>query len=87
MPKTRKLYLMPPYLTLSIIKYRSRVSGAIQQKHLRPPLHHDVLAIEKGTRFLSTTVGQHIYIYVCVCVCVCVCACGWAAVLHLSVFD
>ena len=28
-PKTQKWYLMPPCLTLSIIKYGSRVSGAI----------------------------------------------------------
>ena len=31
-PKTQKWYLMPPCLTLSIIRYVSRVSGAIQRK-------------------------------------------------------
>ena len=31
-PKTQKWYLMPLYLTLSIIRYGSRVSGAIQGK-------------------------------------------------------
>ena len=30
--KTQKWYLMPPCLTLSIIRYISRVSGAIQGK-------------------------------------------------------
>ena len=28
----KKLYLMPPCLTLSTVRYRSRVSGAIQEK-------------------------------------------------------
>ena len=28
--KKKKMYLMPPYLTLSIIRYGSRVSGATQ---------------------------------------------------------
>ena len=31
-PKTQKWYLMPPCLTLSIIRYGLRVSGAIQGK-------------------------------------------------------
>ena len=31
-PKTQNVYLMPPWLTLSIIKYVSRVSGSIQRK-------------------------------------------------------
>ena len=30
--KKKKKYLMPPCLTFSIIKYRSRVSRAIQRK-------------------------------------------------------
>ena len=41
-------YLMPPCLTLSIIMYVSRVSGASQEKKLYPPLHLGVVAIEKG---------------------------------------
>ena len=31
-PKTHKWYLMPPCLALSIIRYGSRVSGAVQGK-------------------------------------------------------
>ena len=31
-PKTQKIVQMPPCLTLSIIKYGSKVSGAIQRK-------------------------------------------------------
>ena len=46
-------------LTLSIIKYESRVSGAIQGNELCPSLHLDAVAIEKGAFGLSsTTVGQ-----------------------------
>ena len=57
--KLKKWYLMPPYLTLSNTRYESRVSGAIQVKHLHLPLHHDVVAIEKGAfGSLSTAVGQ-----------------------------
>ena len=43
MPKTKKRYLMPPCLTLNIITYGLRVSGAIQENELRPP----VAAFEK----------------------------------------
>ena len=58
-PKTQKCYLMPPYLTLIIISYGSRVSGAIQGKELHPTLHHGVVAIKKGTfRSPSTMDGQ-----------------------------
>ena len=38
---------MPPCLTLKIIRYGSRVSGAIQGKELHPPLHVSVVANEK----------------------------------------
>ena len=30
--RLKKWYLIPPWLTLSIIRYGSRVSGAIQEK-------------------------------------------------------
>ena len=35
-PKTKK-YLMPPCLTHSIVRYRSRVRGAILEKEYCPP--------------------------------------------------
>ena len=50
---------MPPYLTLSIIRYRSRVSRAIQGKKKSSPLH---LGEKEAFRLPSTTVGQIIYI-------------------------
>ena len=64
---------MHPCLTLSIIRYGLRVSGAIQGKELHPPQHLVVVAIEKGAfRLFLNVVGQlayifiyiHIYIYI-----------------------
>ena len=40
---------MPPCLTLSIIRYGSRVNGDILGKEYRPSQHLGVVAIEKGT--------------------------------------
>ena len=55
---------MPPYLTLNIIRYGSRISGAIQGKEQHPPLHISAAPIEKGAfRSPLTMVGQLIYIY------------------------
>ena len=50
---------MPTSLTLRIIRYRLMVSGAIQGKEYRPPLHLSVVAIQKGAFGLpSTNVSQ-----------------------------
>ena len=57
-----KTHLMPPCLTLSIIKYGLRVSWAIQVKKLRPSQHLDVVAIEKEA-FGLTTGGQLLTIH------------------------
>ena len=61
-PKTikKKRYLMPLCLTLSIIRYSSRVSGVIQGIATPAiPLHLSVVVIKKGAfRSPSTTVGQ-----------------------------
>ncbi len=46
--KLTKWYLMPPCLTLSIIKYGSRVKWSNPGKGVAPPLHIGVVAIEKG---------------------------------------
>ena len=53
--KKKKRYFMPPCLTLSIIRYRSRVKEAIQRKELHPLLHPSVVAIEKGAFGLPPT--------------------------------
>ena len=42
--KTQKMVLDASYLTLSIIRYGSRVSGVIQEKELHPYLHLGVVA-------------------------------------------
>ena len=47
-PKTLKWYLMPPCLTLSIIKYGSRVKWRNPGKGVPPSVHLGVVAIEKG---------------------------------------
>ena len=47
-PKIQKWYLMPPCLTLSIIRYGSRVKWSNPEKGVAPPLHLGVVAIEKG---------------------------------------
>ena len=60
-------YLMPSYLTFSIISCGWRVSGAIQGKKKCFSLQPSVIAIEKETfRLPSTMVNQQL----CVCVCV-----------------
>ena len=57
--RLKEWYLMPPCLTLSIIRYGSRVGGAIQKKEYHPTLHFGVVAIEKRAfRVPLTTIGQ-----------------------------
>ena len=43
-PVTQKWYLIPSCLTLSIIKYESRVSGATKRKELHPLQRFGVVA-------------------------------------------
>ena len=62
--RLKKCYLMPPYLTLSIIRYGSRVSGTIQGKELCPSLHLGEVTIEKRTfGWPLTMVSQLTYYY------------------------
>ena len=46
-PKTQKMLLDASCLSLSIIRYGSRVSGDNPGKEKHPPLHLSVVAIEK----------------------------------------
>ena len=60
--KKKKRYLILSCLKQSIIRYGSRVSGAIQEKESHPPQHLSVVAIEKGAfKWPLTTVGQVMY--------------------------
>ena len=62
--RLKKQYLMPVCLTLNnIIRYGSRVSWTVQGMELCPPLHLDVISLEKGA-FVShsTTVCQLTYL-------------------------
>ena len=55
-----KWHLILPSLTLSDIRYVSRVKWSNPGKELRPPLHLSVVAIEKGAfRSPSTTVANY----------------------------
>ena len=54
-PKTQKWYLIPQCFTLSIIWYASKVKWHNPGKELCPPLHHGVVAIEKGAFGSSCT--------------------------------
>ena len=57
--RLKRLYLMPPFLTLSIIRYGSRVKSANPRKVVTPSLHFGVVAIEKGAfGSPSTTVAN-----------------------------
>ena len=57
--RLKKWYLIPPCLTLSIIRYVSRVKWSNPVKGVAPSLHIGVVAIEKGTFGLpSTTVAN-----------------------------
>ena len=73
-PKTQKWYLIPPCLTLSIIRYGSRVKWVNRGKGVVPSLHLGVVAIEKGifkrplTTVANFTFFYYIYLYSCVCV-------------------
>ena len=50
---------MPPGLTLSIIKYISRVKWSNPGKRVAPPLHLDVVAVEKGAFLSPLTKGDN----------------------------
>ena len=54
---------MPPCLTLSIINYESKVSGAVLGKELCLTLHRGVEVIEKGCFRLALNYGRLTYVY------------------------
>ena len=63
--RLNKWYLIPLFLTLSIIRYGAMVSGEINKKEQHLPLHLSVVAIEKGAFELPLiTFGQLICIYI-----------------------
>ena len=55
----KKWYLIPPCLTFSIIRYVSRVKWSNPGKRVASPLHLDIVAIEKGA-FWSTSTTSYI---------------------------
>ena len=90
-PKAKEWYLMPLYLTLSIISYVSRyVYTSMLWLSKREPSSH--------SRLQSLTLRIYIYIYVCVCILriyiyVCmyityiyVCVCGHMCILRIYIY-
>ena len=73
-PKTQKWYLMPPCLTLSIIRYRSRVKWSNPAKGVAPSPTHWCSKLSKREpsghpRLWSPTMYIYIYIFFfCVCI-------------------
>ena len=61
--RLKKWFLMLPCLTLSIIRYGSRVKWGNPRKRVRPSWHLSVLAIEKGAFGSPSTMID----YVCLC--------------------
>ena len=60
----QRLYLIPPYLTLSNIRYLPRVKWSNPGKGVVPLLHLGVVAIEKGAFWLpSTTVANFTFYF------------------------
>ena len=57
------MVLLPPFLTLSDIKYISRVKWRNTGKGVAPSLHFSVVAIEKGAFWSPSTKGRQIYFY------------------------
>ena len=60
--RLKKWYLMPPCLTLSIIRYGSRVRGAIQGKELCPPLTLWCSSYWKGSLWVAHNYGWPTYL-------------------------
>ena len=63
-PKTlKKWYLIPPYLTLSYIRYGSRVKWNNPGKGVVPSLHLSVVATEKGAFGSPSTTVANFFTY------------------------
>ena len=61
--RLKKWYLMLPSLTLSVIKYKSRVKWSYPGKGVAPSLHLSVVANEKGAFRSPSTKGRQLYFY------------------------
>ena len=72
--RLKKWYFMPPCLTLSIIRYESRVKWSNPGKGVAPSPTPWCSSSRKGSLLVTLDYSRQLYllIYVCVCVCVCV---------------
>ena len=69
--KTQKWFLIPICLTLSIIKYGSRVKWINPAEGVLPSPTPRWCNYWKGSLQVAFNYGRQLYIHVCVCVCVC----------------
>ena len=60
-PKTQKWYLMPPCLTLSIIRYRSRVKWSNPGKGIAPSPTPWCSSYRKGSLQVTLDYGRQLY--------------------------
>ena len=61
-PKTKKWYLMPPCLTLNIIKYVSRVKCSSPQKGVAPFPPPWCSRYQKGIHRVTLDYGRQLYV-------------------------
>ena len=62
-PKTQKWYLMPPFLTLSIIRYGSRVKWSKPGKRVAPFPTPRCSSYRKGSLRVTLDYGRQLYFY------------------------
>ena len=62
-PKTLKMVLMPPYLTLSLIRYRSRVKSRNPGKGVAPFPTPWCSSYQKGSLWVTFDYGRQLYFY------------------------
>ena len=82
--RLKKWYLMPPCLTLSIIRYGSRVKWSNPGKGVAPFPTPWCSSYRKGSLRVTLDYGRqlhffYLYIYIYMCVCVCVSEISWFA--------
>ena len=69
-PKTQKMVLDASLLNTQ--HYKVRIKGKVEQSRegVAPPLHLGVVAIEKGTFGLPSTIVANFTFTICICACV-----------------
>ena len=82
--RLKKWYLMPPCLTLSIIRYGSSVKGSNPRKGVDPSPTLWCSSYRKGSLRISLDYGHQLLYSLCTCACFCVCV--YVCILGLICF-